>query len=99
MRKQHGPDLKRVTPKIERCPACRSTGIYQGLHHEMDCATCEGAGWVVAGTGEVIPEDRRALTLCRKIREMELQSRAAAAPPREVWNNRRGPHGSHRTGD
>ncbi|WP_273861945.1 hypothetical protein [Pseudomonas sp. LA5] len=99
MRKQHGPDLKRRPALINRCTSCRGRGVVTGVFHEMDCTTCEGTGWVDRETGQALPAEQLVFTLSNRLLHLEQQLDTLQRTQPTQENNRRGPGGSHRTGD
>jgi len=42
--------IRKALPPLEPCTDCDTSGLVSGLFHEMDCAACDGVGWLpVAG--------------------------------------------------
>jgi len=41
---------KKALPPLDPCTACDNSGVVPGVFHELDCAVCDGVGWLpVAG--------------------------------------------------
>jgi len=97
--RKHGPDLQKAVPAIQRCRQCRGQGFTKGVFFELDCATCDGTGWLGADGAPVEPVALiRALGQRLDKAEQQLVDRARASTWSED-NNRRGAGGSHYTGD
>lgn len=103
MRKKHGPDFKREDIKVERCRDCRGKGTVTGVFYELPCTDCGGVGWVASGMIGVSMEDLAwALGQRANKAEHELAERirtSVLAGNGSQRNNRKGPGGSHYTGD
>ncbi|MEL7937660.1 hypothetical protein [Pseudomonas delhiensis] len=94
-----GPDLQKAVPAIQRCRTCRGQGFTKGVLFELDCTSCDGTGWI----GEDgMPVEPAALIRSLGRRLIEAEQRLVNQVKASVWieeNNRRGPGGSHFTGD
>lgn len=84
-----------------RCEICRGTGRFAGIFHKGACAACNGAG-VVLPSGEAMSLEEAVAYLRTRLTAAERlgprQGSSGAARDYE-GNNRRGPFGSHYTGD
>jgi len=41
---------KKALPPLDPCQGCDNSGVVPGVFHELDCAACDGVGWLpVAG--------------------------------------------------
>jgi hypothetical protein len=99
MRKQHGPDLTRKVMPISHCVTCHGRGVTKGVFYEMQCYTCAGTGWVDYTTGQAMPAEDLVFTLSHRLLHLEQQLATLQRMQPYELSNRRGPHGSHRTGD
>lgn len=99
MRKQHGPDLARKAKPISRCVTCHGRGVTKGVFYELACDTCAGTGWVDHATGQAMPAEDLVFTLSRRLLQLEQQLAVLQRTQPYESSNRRGPHGSHFTGD
>lgn len=99
MRKQHGPDLTRKVKPISRCVTCHGRGVTKGVFYEMECDACAGTGWVDYTTGQAMPAEDLVFTLSHRLLHLEQQLATLQRMQPYESSNRRGPHGSHRTGD
>lgn len=99
MRKQHGPDLTRKVKPISRCVTCHGRGVTKGLFYEMACDACAGTGWVDYTTGQAMSAEDLVFTLSHRLLHLEQQLATLQRMQPYESSNRRGPHGSHRTGD
>ncbi|SEO64133.1 hypothetical protein [Pseudomonas sp. Snoq117.2] len=100
MRKQHGPDLTRKVKPISRCVTCHGRGVTKGLFYEMECSSCNGEGWTDKATGLPLEsEDARFQLNAYTLRLEQQIAHLQRTQTHHQENNRRGPGGSHRTGD
>ena len=99
MRKQHGPDLTRKVKPISRCVTCHGRGVTKGVFYEMACDACAGTGWVDYATGQAMAAEDLVFTLNHRIQHLEQQLATLQRTQPYESSNRRGPHGSHFTGD
>lgn len=99
MRKQHGPDLTRKVKPISRCVTCHGRGVVKPLFYEVECTACDGAGFVDKVTGESLGKDDAPFQMRAYIARLESQVATLQRMQPYESSNRRGPHGSHRTGD
>ena len=105
MPKKHGPDLKKAAIEVQRCRSCRAKGVVQGIFYELPCEDCKGVGWVATGGAAVTIEQlahalgKRADHAEHELAERIRTSTLAGVSPSRPWNNRKGPGGSHYTGD
>lgn len=94
-----GPDLQKAVPAIQRCRACRGQGFTKGVFFELDCAACDGTGWLGM---DGMPVEPAALIRSLGRRVTEAEQRLVDQAKVSTWaedNNRRGAGGSHFTGD
>lgn len=98
--RKHGPDLQKDVPAIQRCRQCRGEGFTKGVFFELDCAACDGAGWLGLD-GKPVQAAALIRALARRLdkAEQQLVDRAKASTWTAEDNNRRGAGGSHYTGD
>jgi len=99
MRKQHGPDLTRKVKPISRCVTCHGRGVVKPLFYEVECAACDGAGFVDEATGESLGKDDAPFQLRAYIARLESQVATLQRKQPTQENNRRGAGFSHFTGD
>ena len=103
MKKSHGPAFRKVMKPLRACYDCRGRGLFIGMFHEMECATCNASGWVCAETGEALPLADLVLHLSMKVRALErdLAMVDHQSGPQQQYeqNNRLGAGGSNYTGD
>ncbi|MDF3932136.1 hypothetical protein [Pseudomonas citronellolis] len=99
--RKHGPDLLKDVPAIQRCRQCRGKGFTKGVFFELDCAGCDGTGWVALDGQPVGDAVKLIRALGRRLDKVEQQAvdRAKASTWDAQDNNRRGAGGSHWTGD
>ncbi|MBV7565576.1 hypothetical protein [Pseudomonas sp. PDM27] len=106
MQKGQGLGFKRQRIELEPCPGCKGKAVVEGVFYEQICTACNGSGWVVLGSGQVLSSDELVTQLSFKLqqaqREIEvLQQGSSISGPAEYYqqNNRRGAGGSNYTGD
>lgn len=97
--RKHGPDLTKQVQPISRCATCSGRGVTKGVFYEMDCATCAGTGWVDHATGLAMRAEQLVFTLNHRLLRLEQQLANLQRTQPYESSNRRGPHGSHYTGD
>lgn len=96
---------------LERCEVCVGAGFIQGIFHRMDCAGCNGGGFVMPdGTALDYPQLVEQLRLRLEIsgaerkRLQQLLEREGLQPVEGAasgyqGNNKKGAGGAHFTGD
>ncbi|WP_280348872.1 hypothetical protein [Pseudomonas sp. BN414] len=98
--------------KLERCEICMGKGSFLGVFHRMECAGCNGGGFVTPdGQPLEYPALVQQLRLRLAMSGSERRMMQAALEKAGLWplagpgddyagrNNRRGAGGSHYTGD
>lgn len=100
----------RLVP-LERCEVCRGAGRIRGIFHLMECAGCNGGGFVKPdGKALDYPELVEQLRLrlaqsgAERVRLQRILSGAGLLPNEGAaigyqGNNRKGAGGAHFTGD
>ncbi|MDU4058704.1 MAG: hypothetical protein E7H60_19370 [Pseudomonas oryzihabitans] len=78
---------------------CHGRGVTRGVFYEMECDACAGTGWVDHATGQAMPAEDLVFTLSHRLLHLEQQLATLQRMQPYESSNRRGPHGSHRTGD
>lgn len=94
--------------KHARCEVCQGKGWIQGIFHRMECAGCNGGGFIDAATNQplaypdLVAEQReRLLAADRQIKQMLGRTYQAPGPggDYEGRNNRHHRGGGNWTGD
>lgn len=98
--------FKRPRLDLVQCQFCKGRAVIAGVFYELVCVDCNGSGWVVEGSGLVLPSEELVTQLSFKLQAAEreiqwLKSRSEMAGPERHYNepNRRGAGGSNFTGD
>ncbi|MPQ83794.1 hypothetical protein F0170_07240 [Pseudomonas sp. MAFF 730085] len=104
MSKSNGPAFRRELKFIVECNACRGTGIYTGVFHQMTCENCHASGWVCGSTLSALPLIDVVQVLNARLREAlgeiaKANSATGGAHQQYEHNNRRGAGGTNYTGD
>ncbi|MCQ2994032.1 hypothetical protein NLO95_07875 [Pseudomonas syringae] len=103
MKKSRGPDFVRCLIPMSECPSCHGAGLIQGVFHQLECIGCHSSGFVDAKTLEPLRMDELVVQLGMMVRRSRNQlgksSAIGGAHQQYEQSNRRGPGGSHYTGD
>ncbi|WP_458374765.1 hypothetical protein [Pseudomonas laurylsulfatiphila] len=106
MQKGQGLGFKRQRIELEACPTCKGKAVVEGVFYEQICTACNGSGWVVLGSGLVLPSDELVTQLSFKLQQAQreidgLQQGPSISGPAAYYqqNNRRGAGGTNYTGD
>ncbi len=84
----------------DRCSVCRGRGVVMGVFHELDCAGCDGVGWLPSAGRDLTVELGRMLTkLCAHNRVLEMRIEQVGGAERDYKDSPRDGARGHFTGD
>lgn len=107
MKKQHGPAFNASPIPLKWCSACKGKAVVKGIFHDLPCSECHASGWVAEESGKALPVEIMVtqLGLMLNIYQQRILAFGArvnqSSGPQQQYeqSNRRGPGGSHYTGD
>lgn len=97
--------MSRQLMPLERCEVCRGAGVIRGIFHTMECAACNGGGFVQPdGSALEYPAlvAQLRLRLADAMRKAERPKEGVVGGPARDYEgakNRRGIGGGNWTGD
>lgn len=74
-------------------------GVTKGVIYERACNACAGTGWVDYTPGQVLPAEDLVFILSHRLLHLEQLLATLQWIQHDESSNRRGPHGTHCTGD
>ena len=73
--------------------------VTKGVIYERACDACAGIGWVDYTPGQALPAEDLVFTLSHRLLHLEQLLATLQWMQHDELSNRRGPHGTRRTGD